>query len=194
MTPILITGNSSAASTAAYASAVGAATPGTTLFVLAATVPGDSLAHKVIITPSASVTGNYIITGTAPNGEPQSETLATSTTAAVTSAKYYLTLVSIKSPSGLSTNNVDIGFTTAAVSPWAYLIENWTLAGFGFGCSVDSGSPTYSVQFCFEASTAFTHATVTAKTDSQAHSIAYPVRAVRLLWSAAGAVTLRGYY
>ena len=79
-------------------------------FTLAATTSGDSLAHKVVITPSGSVTGNYVITGTDPDGRTQSETLATDTTNAVTSVKFYLTLVSITAPSGLGAETVDIGW------------------------------------------------------------------------------------
>lgn len=81
-----------------------------TAFTLAATSAGDNLAHKIIITPSGSVTGNYTITGTDADGRVQSEILATDTTNAVTSAKYYLTLTSVLAPSGIGAETVDIGW------------------------------------------------------------------------------------
>jgi hypothetical protein len=79
-------------------------------FTLTATSSGDSLAHKVVITPSASVTGDYTITGTDADGRVQTETLATDTTNAVTSVKFYLTLTSVLAPSGIGANTVDIGW------------------------------------------------------------------------------------
>lgn len=85
-------------------------------FTLAATSAGDSLAHKVIITPSGSVTGNYTITGTDADGQTQTETLATDTVNAVTSAKYYLTLTSVLAPAGIGAETVDIGFVDEVAS------------------------------------------------------------------------------
>lgn len=85
-------------------------------FVLAATAAGDSLAHKVIITPSGSVTGNYTLTGTDADGRAQTETLATDTTNAVTSAKYYLTCTEVLAPAGIGSETVDIGFVDEFVS------------------------------------------------------------------------------
>ncbi len=85
-------------------------------FVLSATAPGDSLAHKVIITPSGSVTGNYTLTGTDADGRAQTEVLATSTTNPVTSVKYYLTLTSVLAPAGIGAETVDIGFVDEVAS------------------------------------------------------------------------------
>lgn len=189
-----ITGNSSAADTNGFASAVGAATPGTTLFVLAATEVGDDLAHKVIITPSASVTGSYVITGTDANGGTISETLATDTTNAVTSVNRYLTLTSVKSPSGLSTNTVDIGWTADSVSAWVFPQPSGPVFSIGFACIVDSGSPTYNVQHTYDnGTTAFTHSTVGPETTSQEGTYATPVQGYRLNWTATGEVTLWAY-
>ena len=79
-------------------------------FTLAATVSGDDLAHKVVITPSGSVTGNYTISGLDADGQTQSETLATDTVNAVTSVNYYSSLTSVLAPSGLGAGTVDIGW------------------------------------------------------------------------------------
>lgn len=83
---------------------------------LAATESGDDLAHKVIITPSGAVTGDYTITGLDADGQAQSEVLATNGVTAVTSEKYYLGLVSVLAPSGLGANTVDIGWVDEFVS------------------------------------------------------------------------------
>lgn len=85
-------------------------------FTLAATTVGDSLAHKVIITPSGSVTGNYALTGTDADGKAQTETLATNTTNAVTSTKYFKTLTQVLAPAGIGANTVDIGWTDVGLS------------------------------------------------------------------------------
>ena len=195
MNRLTLTGNSVALDPDGLANDVGAATPGTTLFVLAATVPGDSLAHKIIITPSGSVTGDYVLTGTGPEGQAQTETLATDTVNAVTSAKYWLSLTSVKSPAGLGAATVDIGWTAASVTPWEFLWADFGPAGMGIACVVDSGSPTYALQYTLDGGvTAFTHADVTGETTSQAGTILTPVQAVRLIWAAAGEVTAHGLY
>lgn len=197
MNRFTITGNSVALDANGLADDVGAVTPGTTLFVLAATTISDGLSHKLTITPSGSVTGSYVITGLGPDGEAQSETLATDTVNAVTSAKYYLSVTSVKSPAGLGSETVDIGWAAASVSPWEYLdpIGEFGPAGMGFACIVDSGSPTYSVQYTLDGGvTAFTHADVTGETTSQAGTILTPVQAVRLSWTVAGEVTMHGLF
>ena len=76
----------------------------------------DALAHKIIITPTGAVTGNYVLTGTDADGQTQTETLATDAANAVTSAKYYKTLTSVLAPSGLGAETVSIGFTSAFAS------------------------------------------------------------------------------
>lgn len=93
--------------------------PGTSgvAFALTATTVGDSMAHLVIITPSGSVTGNYSLTGTDADGITQTETLATNTTNAVTSVKYYKTLTQVLAPTGIGAETVDIGWTDDVVSP-----------------------------------------------------------------------------
>jgi len=192
MTSILITGNSVAADTDVIANNVTASSG--VAFTLLTTETTDGLAHKIIITPSGSVTGNYTITGTNANGEPISETLATNTTNAVTSAKYYMGGFVISAPSGLGAETVDIGWTAASVSAWEFINAPWITTGMGFGCTVDSGSPTYAVEQQYGDGTAFIHSTVTGETTSQEGGYAYPVRAIRIAWAAAGDVTLRAWY
>lgn len=86
-------------------------------FDLAATAPTDGLAHKVIITPGGSVTGNYTITGLDPDGQAISETLATDTTNAVTSTSYFSELTAVLAPSGIGSETVDIGWVDEISSP-----------------------------------------------------------------------------
>lgn len=187
MEVLTITGTSVAADTDGYANNV-TADPGEAL-TLAATVPGDSLAHKVIITPSGSVTGNYTITGTGPQGESQTETLATDTTNAVTSAKYYKSVTEVLAPDTLGAETVDIGWTAASVSAWKVIPK---FAGFpiGIGVTVSSGSPTYTLQHTYDGSAEFNHATIASKTTSFDGSITSPVKAIRLSWAAAGGLSL----
>lgn len=70
----------------------------------------DALAHKVVITPSGSVTGNYVISGIDADGQAVSETLATDTTNAVTSVNTYASGLVVLAPAGLGAETVDIGW------------------------------------------------------------------------------------
>lgn len=184
---LTITGNSSALDADGYANDV-AGTSGQP-FTLAATAPGDSLAHLVIITPSGSVTGNYTLTGTGPEGQAQTETLATDTTNAVTSSKYFKTLTQVLAPSGIGANTVDIGWTAASVSAWKVL-PKFAEVPIGIGVTVVSGSPTYTLQHTYDGSAAFNHATIASKSSSFDGSITAPVQAIRLSWAAAGSLSL----
>lgn len=184
---LTISGNSSAADTDGYANNV-TADPGEPL-TLAATEPGDSLAHLVIITPSGSVTGSYTITGTGPQGEAQTETLATDTTNAVTSAKHYKTVTEVLAPDTLGAETVDIGWTAASVSAWKAIP---TFGGYpiGVGVTVVSGLPTYTLQHTYDGVAVLNHATIASKTASFDGSITTPVQAIRLSWAAAGPISM----
>ena len=77
----------------------------------------DGLAHKVVITPSGAVTGNYTITGLDADGNEETETLATDTTNAVTSVNFYASDLVVTAPSGLGAETVDIGWADEVASP-----------------------------------------------------------------------------
>lgn len=192
MKKLTITGTSVAQDTDNIANNVTAASGAA--FTLITDETPDGLAHKIIITPSGSVTGNYTISGKDADGIAVSETLATDTTNAVTSAKYYATDILVTAPSGLGAETVDIGYTAASVSP-SVKPEQARLQQFniGFGCTVGTGSPTYTVQHTHDGVTWFDHATVAGETTSQEGTYTSPVAAFRLAWSAAGQVTLTGY-
>ena len=158
-------------------------------FTLAATTAGDDLAHLVIITPSGSVTGNYLLTGTDADGHTQTETLATSTTNPVTSAKYYKTLTQVLAPAGIGANTVDIGWTDDIVSPTIPL--DWPVNPINVSIFVDiSGTISYTAQHTFQNVLAVAnpaqgvwmpHATVVSKTVDFDGTYTFPVMATRLL-------------
>lgn len=195
MKKLNLTGTSVAQDTNNIAAAVTASSG--VAFTLITNETPDGLAHKLIITPTGSVTGNYGISGLDADGVAVSETLATNTTNAVTSAKHYSTGIIVTAPSGLGAETVSIGYTADSVSESVHpeLNSRITSGAFniGFGCTVGTGTPTYTVQHTFDGVTWFSHATVATETTSQEGTYTSPVSAIRLLWSAAGQVTLTGY-
>jgi len=195
MKKIKLTGTSVAQDTNNIAAGVTASSG--VAFTLITDATPDALAHKLIITPTGSVTGNYGISGLDADGAAVSETLATSTTNAVTSAKYYSTGIIVTAPAGLGLETVSIGYTADSVSETVHPELNSSITdgafNIGFGCTVGTGTPTYTVQHTYDGVTWFSHATVAAETTSQEGAYTSPVSAIRLLWAAAGQVTLTGY-
>lgn len=182
--------SSSAADTDNLANDVTAAS-GVAFTLITNTTP-DSLAHKIIITPSGSVTGNYTISGIGADGQAVSETLATNTTSAVTSVGYYMNTIVVTAPSGLGANTVDIGWTAAAVTPSINVKPRNRYGFYAIGISVDAtGTPAYSLQQNYGPNAEwFAHAVIVTKTASEQGSILFPVNAVRLIFTAASAVQL----
>ena len=152
---------------------------------------GDSMAHTITIAPSASVTGNYSITGTDSDGKAQTETLATNTTSTVTSAKYWLTVTEILAPSGIGSATVTIGWTGVAIGPTIPL--NWRQGPpFSVGLAIDiTGTINVTVQHAFDnvwtnnaqpsTFTWYPHATLVTKTADSDSNYAYPPTATRML-------------
>lgn len=159
-------------------------------FVLDATTVGDGMAHKVIITPSGSVTGNYSLTGTDADDKAQIETLATATTNPVTSAKFYKTLTIVLAPSGIGANTVDIGWTDDAITPTIPVDKNKNPFSIGFGVDI-SGTIDYTIQHTFadilnplyppRDQAWYNHSSVAAKTADADGNYAFNICAVRLL-------------
>lgn len=117
-------------------------------FTQVATSAADNLAHLIIITPSGSVSGNFTISGTDANGKIQTEVLATNTTSAVTSVKYYLTVTSVLAPSGIGAATVQIGWTDDIIS-LTYPIS-WCSA-YAANIYVDiSGTISFDIQQTFD--------------------------------------------
>lgn len=165
-------------------------------WTLSSTTVSDGLAHKVTI---RNDTGNdhsgktVALVGTDANGRPQTETLTgPAGGATVTSTKYFKSLTGATPSATIGADTFDIGYAADAVSPTLTPLSVRLDGGFnvGFGCSVDSGTPTYSVQQTYDGSTWYTHSTVSAETTSQEGTYTSPVAGIRLLWTAAGGVTL----
>lgn len=177
-----------AASTNAYGAALTAAS-GVAL-PLTATTPGDNLGHTIIITPTGSVTGNYGISGYDADGQPISETLATNTTNAVTSLKFYATGIAITAPAGLGAETVSAGPTAASRSAAVNMQPGnpRMFSNYGISCDI-TGTPTFTLQQSYGGNW-YDHAVIAAKSADTAGSILYPVMALRLTFSAAGTVAL----
>lgn len=166
-------------------------------WALTATVPTDGLAHLLTIHGDAATDHSAktaVITGTDENGVAQTETLNLPNGAVtVTSTKYWLSVDTPIAPSAtIGADTVDIGWAADAVTPWVDLFTGGSVPQFnvGFGVTITAGSPTYSVQQSYDDVTAFTHATVAAETTNQEGTITTPVRGLRMLFTAAGSVTL----
>lgn len=193
MNRFITTGTSVAANLTGFASNVTGAS-----FTLTSTTVSDGLAHLVTVRNDSATdhSGKTIpLIGTDADGRPQTETLTGPTGAAtVTSTKYFKSLTSPVVPSAsIGGDTFDIGYAADAVSPtfWPAQEVNKTYGNFniGFGCSI-SGSPTYTVQHSYDGSTWFNHATVSGETTAQEGTYTSPVAMIRLLWTAAGTVTM----
>lgn len=167
-------------------------------FTLIASSAGDSLAHIISIlnnTANSHAGKTITLVGTDANGKPQTEVVTgPAGSVAVSSTKYFLTLTSATPSATIGADTFNIGWTAASVSS-SYLQPPANLAQFkiGFGCSVESGSPTYTVQHTYDGLVWFNHATVAAKTVSFDGSYTSPVLGIRLMWAAAGGVSLSGF-
>lgn len=187
------TGVSVAASLTGFASnATGAS------FALTATTVSDGLAHKVTIKNDSANdhSGKTVaLVGTDGDDRPQTETLtAPAGSATVTSSKYFKSLTSATPSATIGADTFDIGYAADAVSPtfWPIGEAKRTHGAFniGFACVVDSGSPTYTVQHTYNGTTWHNHGTVAAKTATAEGGYTSPVAGIRLLWTAAGGVSM----
>lgn len=167
-------------------------------WTLSATSVSDGLAHLVTIHNDSATDHSAktaLLTGTDPNGNPQTETLSLPAgTATVTSTKYFLTLTSVVPSATIGADTMDVGYTAASVTP-TYYSPNLPFPQFniGFGCTVVSGSPTYTVQHTYDGSAWFSHSVVASKTQSADGVYTSPIAGLRLSWAAAGSVSLTGF-
>jgi len=150
----------------------------------------DGLAHKVVITPSGSVTGSYTITGLDADGVSHSETLATNTTSAVTSVNTYASSLVVLAPAGLGAETVDIGWADEVTSQTIPLeifsvnpasIEATLTGTAGFDIEVTNSDirASYSPPPSQSDYSWLNDANFTAKSASLIANIATPVRAIR---------------
>lgn len=190
MNRFIITGTSVAANLTGFASNVTGAT-----FTLSATTVSDGLAHLVTVR-NDSVTDHsaktIALVGTDGDGRPQTETIAApGTSATVTSTKYFKSLTSATPSATIGADTFDIGYAANAVSAsfWPGVARVHGVFDTGFGCSI-AGSPTYTVQHTYDGTYWFNHSSVAAETTAQEGTYTSPVAAIRLLWTAAGTVTM----
>lgn len=162
-------------------------------FTLTANNSGDSLAHKVTIRNDSATDHSgktVLLVGTAPNGEPQTESVTgPGNGATVTSTKYFRTLTSATPSATIGADTFDIGWAADSLSAWYPFAADRETFNVGIGCEVVSGSPNYTVQISFGGG-AFNHANLTSKTASAYSDLQAPCKAIRLLFAAAGGVTL----
>lgn len=186
--------SSSAADTAAYANDIQPIAA--TAVTLLATVPGDGLAHKVIVSNNTSTdyssAKTFALVGTAFDGSALTETLAgpgVSTTS--TSTNYFKTLTSVTpSFTRSSTDSMDIGFTAATLTPPIWTRLEQLRGAFALGISADAtGTPAYTLQQSYGGEW-FNHATMASKTGSDQASILFPVVALRVIFTAASVIKL----
>lgn len=110
------------------------------------TSTSDGLAHKLTLTPSGAVSGNYTIAGTDFYDNAISETLATNAGSAVTSVNYYKTVTSVVA-AVMTDKTVDIGIS-GATSATIYPIDFYS----PFACNIQvgvTGTINYTVQETF---------------------------------------------
>ena len=160
-----------------------------TAFTLITDTPTDGLAHKIVITPSGSVTGSYTISGTYA-GRSVTETLATDTTNAVTSVYYYDSDIVVLAPSGLGAETVDIGWADEVASQPIPL--DWRMKNFKVGLDVNvTGTVNYTVQHCMTdiynigvtGDNWAAHDSLVTKTADAMDNYVIPVRATRLVFN-----------
>ncbi len=189
MRKIEISSTCVSANSAGFASAV---TGGA--WALSVTRPGDHLAHQVTIhnnTANDHSATTATIVGTGADGEVLFETLhLPDSSSTVTSVNYYASLTSVTPGASIGVDTMSIGWAVAAVSAWHPCALGVQVFTVGFGCSVQSGTPTYTVQHSYGDGIGFNHATVVEQTVNSSGSYGSPVAAIRLLFGAAGGVSL----
>ncbi len=115
-------------------------------FTLLVTTPTDGLPHRVVITPSGSVSGSYTLTGTDSYGNALTETLATNAGSAVTSTAFFKTLTSVIS-AVIGAETVDIGWS-GAVGGTIYPVDRHSPYAANIAVVV-TGTINYTIQQTF---------------------------------------------
>ncbi len=167
-------------------------------WTLTANDAGDGLAHKITIKGDAATDHSAktaVIVGTDYTGAAQSETVnLPNGTATVTTTGYFLTVTGADPSATIGADTMDIGWAADSVSPPVALRQRpGSQFNIGFGCRVVSGTPTYTVQHSYDGAAWYNHSSVAAETTSQDGSYTSPIASIRLLFAAAGGVTLTGY-
>ena len=161
-------------------------------YALAAKTTPDSLSHIITIGGKAATNHSgktFTITGTDPDGRPQSEAIAgPNGVATVASTLYFRTVTSITVSATTGADTFDIGYTAAAVSPT--IPVDWRANQFQVAVAVViTGTINVTVQHTFDglhdeyvsSPTWFPNSGITSKTASTDGNYAYPITATRLL-------------
>ena len=163
-------------------------------WTLTAHTTSDMLAHLVAITNNAATDHSaktVTLIGVGAEGEALMETLHLPTGhATTTSSNYYATLISVTPSASIGADTMSIGWAVNAVSAWQRCSTGVIVFNIGFGCTIVSGSPTYTIQHSFGDGTGFNHATVSSQTSNASGYYSYPIAAMRLLFTSAGGVAL----
>jgi hypothetical protein len=135
-----------AASATRFASNVTGAT-----WALTETTTGDDLAHIVQIHNDSATDHSgktALITGTGPNGEAQTETIALpAATSNSATTKHFLTVTSVVPSATIGADTMDIGMTAVCVTPWIHVNPANVLCDL-----VDvGGTINFDVHMCLES-------------------------------------------
>ena len=189
MQTISFSATSVAANTSGFATGVTGAT-----WVIEQTSTDDGLGHTVTITNN---TGNshasktVVLAGRNVDGGNISETLSLPAgNATVTSTKSFAKLLSAVPSATIGADTMDIGWSANSVFNWVRVSDVAKVFNVGFGCSVDGGSPTYTIQHSYGGNAVFNHPVVAAQTVSKEGVYTSPVRNIRLAFSEAGTVSV----
>lgn len=173
------------------------------LTLAANTVGGGG--QMVTITALGDASGiNFTIEGTPP-GDP-GKTISTTVVGpnvATLEVDYFGTVTRVYADAGSGGDEVAVGWTDKGVSkPWPCDVRQ-TPFNIGFGCVIQSGTPTFSVQHTFDAVFGsdidplawqwFTNSSINGENTNTDGNYAAPVSAIRMAVNGVGVVTLNGY-
>lgn len=163
-------------------------------YVLAATSPGDGMAHIVTILGNAATNHSaktFTIVGTDHDGYAISESIAgPNGVATVSSTLYFKTVTSVTPSASTGADTFDIGWALACIAPSIRMnLEGPAPFNVGIGCTVSSGSPTFTVSYSFDRSAWFA-TSISGATASAAGALTTPCRYLRLSFAAAGGINM----
>lgn len=163
-------------------------------YVLTANEVGDGMAHLVTILGNAATNHSaktFTIVGTDHDGYAISEGIAgPNGNVTVTSTKYFKTVTSVTPSASTGADTFDIGWPLACIAPSIRLTVNADNPfNVGIGCTIASGSPTFTVSYSFDRSAWFA-TSISGATANAAGVLTTPCRYLRLSFAAAGGVDM----
>lgn len=162
-------------------------------YALTANVVGDDMAHIVTILGNAATNHSaktFTIVGTDHDGYAISEGIAgPNGVATVSSTLYFKTVTSVTPSASTGADTFDIGWALACIAP--SVRPNLVSGPFnvGIGCTVSSGSPTFTVSYSFDRSAWFA-TSISGATANAAGVLTTPCQYIRLSFAAAGGVNM----